>query len=345
MTYISSLSLSSPARQSVLQAQASLAQAQSEVSSGAPADLGLTLGAQTGTLLSLRSQIDGLNGYSSGNAVAATRLSATADGLSSLLTTAQTLSSSLIAASSAGGDIDALSAGAQGALASLGSGLDATVAGASVFGGLNTGASPLGSGFPAAAQAAVSKAFTSFVAANGGDASAITATQFQSFLAQDVAPIFSGSGWSGLSSATDATAQTAVAPGTTVGTGVSANEAAFRQSAEAYTVLSVFTGSGSPLNASAKAAAGGAATTLLSSGIAGLTELQARVGVAQQGVDAAASRIGATTATLTSEAGTIGGVDVYALSTKVTALQNQLEASYELTSRLQSLSLTNYLTS
>ena len=92
------------------------------------------------------------------------------------------------------------------------------------------------------------------------------------------------------------------------------------------------------------AAAGGAASTLLSSGIAGLTDLQARVGIAQGGVDAANSRISATTATLTSEAGTMDGVDVYALSTKVTALQNQLEASYELTSRLQSLSLTNYLT-
>ena len=345
MTYISSLSLASPMRQSVLQAQSSLAQAQVEVSSGAPADLGLTLGAQTGTLLSLRSQIDGLNGYSAGNAAAATRLSATANSLSSLLTTAQTISASLIAASSAGGDIDSLSAGAQGALASLGSDLDTTVAGSSVFGGLNTGASPLGSGFATAAQTAVSNAFATFVASNGGDASAITATQFQSFLAQDVAPMFSASGWGSLSSATDATAQTGVAPGTTVGTGVSANEAAFRQSAEAYTVLSVFTGSDSPLNAAAKAAAGSAASTLVASGIAGLTDLQSRVGVAQQGVSAANSRISAATATLTSQSGTMDSVDVYALSTKVTALQNQLEASYELTSRLQSLSLTNYLTS
>lgn len=345
MTYISSMSLAAPVRQSVLQAQSALAQAQAEVSSGAPADLGATLGAQTGRLLSLRSQVDELNGYSAGNAVAATRLSATATSLTALASTAQTVSTSLIAANSAGGDLDALQASAQGALQGLGSGLDASAGGESVFGGLNTAASPLGSGFAAAAQTAVTNAFSTFVAANGGDASAITATQFQSFLSQDVAPIFSSSGWSGFSSATDATPQTTVAPGTTVGTGVSANASAFRQSAEAYTVLSVFTGSASPLNASAKAAAGSAATTLLSSGIAGLTALQANVGVAQQGVDAANTRIGAMTATLTSEAGTMDSVDTYALSTKVTALQNQLEASYELTSRLQSLSLTNYLSS
>ena len=36
-------------------------------------------------------------------------------------------------------------------------------------------------------------------------------------------------------------------------------------------------------------------------------------------------------------------VDTYALSSRVTTLQTQLQASYELTSRLQSLSLTNYL--
>ena len=57
MTYISTLSLSSPMRQSVLGAQSALAQAQAEVSSDAPADLGLTLGARTGTVLSLRSQV------------------------------------------------------------------------------------------------------------------------------------------------------------------------------------------------------------------------------------------------------------------------------------------------
>ena len=78
MTYISSQSLTAPMRTSILQAQSALAQAQTEISSGAPADLGLTLGASTGHVLSLRSDIDALGTYTQTNALATTRLSATA---------------------------------------------------------------------------------------------------------------------------------------------------------------------------------------------------------------------------------------------------------------------------
>ncbi len=351
MTYVSSLSLSSPIRQSVLQAQSALTQAQTEISSGAPADLGLTLGSRTGTVLSLRSQIDQLNGYTSSNASAATRLSATASTLSTLLSTAQTTAASLLTASSSGGDIDSVSTSAQGALSALASGLNTSVAGESLFGGINTGQTPVADYFStptSATKAAVDSAYADFIANNGGDPSTITAAQFQTFLSDKIAPLFSSAGWTGsqgLSVASSTTAQTAISPTQTISTSVSANESAFRQVAEAYTVLGAFTGSGSTLSAAAKAAAAGAATTLLSSGTAGLTGLQAKVGVAQQSVDAANTQVAAQTTTLQSSVGDLDSVDVYALSSQVTTLQNQLEASYELTSRLQSLSLTSYLSS
>ena len=47
---------------------------------------------------------------------------------------------------------------------------------------------------------------------------------------------------------------------------------------------------------------------------------------------------------LSSTASNLDSVDTYALSSQVTQLQTQLEASYSLTSRLQQLSLVNYLT-
>jgi flagellar hook-associated protein 3 FlgL len=37
------------------------------------------------------------------------------------------------------------------------------------------------------------------------------------------------------------------------------------------------------------------------------------------------------------------GVDVYAASTKITALTNQMEISYNLTARISQLSLVNYV--
>ena len=90
--------MTSPLRSSVLQAQSALTQAQTEVSTGTYADIGLQLGGGTGQLLSLRSSVDSLNVYTQTNAVASTRLSATNSALTSMLSTAQSLSATLTTA-------------------------------------------------------------------------------------------------------------------------------------------------------------------------------------------------------------------------------------------------------
>ena len=87
------------------------------------------------------------------------------------------------------------------------------------------------------------------------------------------------------------------------------------------------------------------ATTLINAGIAGLTNVQSDVGVAQAAISDAGTQISAQSDLLKSSVGDLTSVDTYALSSQVTTLQNQLEASYSLTSRLQQLSLVNYLSS
>ena len=98
MTYISSTSLLSPMRQAVLQAQAGLAQAQTEITTGVQSDVALALGARTGTSVSLKNQADALDGYQTANAAASTRLDTTATKLTALISAAQSMSQSLIAA-------------------------------------------------------------------------------------------------------------------------------------------------------------------------------------------------------------------------------------------------------
>ena len=107
-------------------------------------------------------------------------------------------------------------------------------------------------------------------------------------------------------------------------------------------MLSEFTGTA--IGADARAAVVATAQKLISAGIAGLTEAQATVGTAQASVTAADSQIDAKVTVLKTSVSSLVSVDPYALSSKVTALQTQLEASYSLTSRLQQLSLVNYLT-
>ena len=67
-----------------MQAQASLAKAQQELSSGRMADIGLGLGAASGQLISLSEQQSRLQSLTDSNALATTRLSATSSAIGAL---------------------------------------------------------------------------------------------------------------------------------------------------------------------------------------------------------------------------------------------------------------------
>ena len=349
MTYISSQSLTAPMRTSILQAQSALAQAQTEISSGAPADLGLTLGANTGHVLSLRSDIDALGTYTQTNALATARLSATATALTSMMTSAQSLSAALVTAQTAGGTTTSLATTAQAALQGLIGQLNTTAGGQSVFGGINTGATAVSDYFSTTTSSAKSAVDSAFQKAFGfnqtsSSASTISGSAMQSFLDTQFSSLFSKSGWqSTWSSASSQTISSTIAPSQSTTTSVSANQGSFQTIAQAYTMLSEFMGSN--MSADAKSAVVATASKLMSTGIASLTDVQAGVGVAQASISAADTQNSAQTSVLQTNASDLDSVDTYALSSRVTTLQTQLEATYQLTSRLQQLSLVNYLTS
>ncbi len=347
MTYISSQSVLSSVRQSVLQAQAGLAQAQTEISSGNQADLGLYLGAKTGTSVSMQNEIDSLQGYTASNGVAATRLDTTATTLTSMISAAQAMSASLVTASSAGGSMVGLQASATSGLQSLLSGLNTSVAGQYVFGGINSAAQPLSDYYSATtskAKQSVDDAFSQtfgFSQTSAG-ASTISGSDMTNFLKGAFDSQFSDAKWSAnWSQASSTTISSKIAPSQSATTSVSANATAFRQIAEGYTMLSEFTGS--TMSADAKAAVVTKATTLVNAGLAALNDVQTGVGVSQAAVTSANTGLDAQATVLKGQVSDMDSVDTYALSSRVTALQTQLQASYELTSRLQSLSLVNYI--
>ena len=346
MTYISSISVHSSTRQSVLQAQASLAQAQTEISSGTQSDLGVFLGAQAGKSVSIQNEIDGLQGYTATNGIAATRLDTTATTLTSMISAAQAISASLVRASSAGGSTAALQASGQGSLQALLAGLNTSVNGQYVFGGINSGVQPATSyATTSNAKQAVDSAFSAAFgfSQTSATASTISGSDMTSFLNGSFDSQFSAANWSAnWSQASDTTISSKIAPSQGATTSVSANATAFRQIAEAYTMMGEFTGSN--MSADAKAAVVSKATTLVNSGLAALNDVQTGVGISQAVIASANTGLSAQTTVLKGEVSNMESVDPLALSTRVTTLQTQLQASYELTSRLQSLSLTNYIT-
>jgi flagellar hook-associated protein 3 FlgL len=323
----------------VQQAQAQLMTAIEEVSTGQYADIGLQLGDQSGYELSLREQVQQLQALTAGNSIIATNLSTAQDALTSISTSAQTTIQGLaiwMASANSGAQLQTMG---QTALQELTSSTNATSGEVYVFGGTNSGEAPLADTFPSSMSTAAVQAFeTAFgVAPTDAAAADVTVSQMQNFLSSaSFASLFSN--WS--SASTENTSQE-IAPGQMVTTSTNANTSAFQTLGEAYTMLAAF--GGSSLSASAQQAVASAATSLISEGQSALTDTQATLGATQSQVTDANSAMSSQLTLIQTQAGNLDNVDQTATAAKITALTNQIQMAYELTSRLQTLNLAQYL--
>lgn len=347
MVYISSPALGLASRQAVMQVQAELSNAQVELSSNKRADIGIGLGSTSGRYLSLKAEQTQLKAITDDNALTSTRLSATDGGLSTLRTAATSFLANLTSAASAGMDPTALQSTAASNLQSLIATLNTAVNGQYIFSGINSGTAPMAaytsvpaSGSKAAVDGAFSSAFgTSQTSAAAGT---VTGTAMKNFLDGSFASLFGdpsyGTDWS---AASGQVISSRITPTETVETSVSASNTAFRQLAQAYTMVSEF----------GTAAFGGdavrtvitSATKLVGDALAGLTNAQAGIGVAQAAVSAANDGMAAQIGLLSNQADAMDGVDTYTLNTRLAALETQIQASYSITEQIQKLSLVNYL--
>ena len=236
--------------------------------------------------VSMKNQIDALDSYTTTNGLASTRLDTTATALTSMDSLAQTISASLVSASSTGGSTTALQATGSSGLQALLSDLNTSVGDQYVFGGNNTGTTPATDySSTSTAKTAVDASFsqTFGFSQTSDSASTISGSAMTSYLNGSFADQFSDSNWSAnWSQASSTTISSKIAPSQTATTSVSANETAFRQIAEAYTMLSEFTGSN--MSDDAKAAVVTKATTLMNTGLAALNQVQTGVGITQAAI-------------------------------------------------------------
>lgn len=345
MSYVSSMSMSIPIQLATMQLQSQLTTDQTEVATEQKANIGQSLGARTGSLLSLQSQMDQLNSYTNTNNLAATRLSATSSTLTSMLSSAQDMAQSVTEATGVG-STSTLQTSAQDSLESLVGNLNTSSGGEFIFGGINTGNQPVTTTAATDLPAAANTAFQTYL--NGPpviNASTMTSAQMQTFLnGSSFSQVFTSSGGtSTYSQASNTLINSQISPSQSLTTSVSANNSAIGQVAQAYTMLSAFAGQN--ISANALSAVTSTAAKLISSGTAGLNNLASGVGIAQSTVTDTNTQISSQVTLLTNNVSDLNGVDPTALSTQVSALTTQLEASYELTQKLSQLSLVNYLTS
>jgi flagellar hook-associated protein 3 FlgL len=330
-----------------MRARSALASAEVEAASGQYADLGLQLGDQSGYELSLRTQSDSLQALTAANSVAATGLDAAQSALGEILKGSQGAMQSL-AAWTAGDNSGAILQNlGDNALQSLTASANVSANGQYVFGGINSGVAPMADYFSSptsSAKAAINAAFqTAFgVAPSDPAAASISASALQTFLSGPFAAQFQGVAWaSNWSSASSVNPSQTIAPGQTIDVSTNLNQPGFRQLAEGYAMLSAFGGSG--LSQAAKQVVASSAATLIAAGGSAITASAAALGGAQQRIADADASMASQLTILQTQIGTLDNVDANKTATTINALMTQLQTSYQLTARLQQMSLAQYL--
>lgn len=344
MVYVSSQVLSLAPRTAVLNAQSELTKAQAELASGKLSDVGLALGGRSGQVISMAAQSAHLQGYIDTNTIATARLKSTTAILDNLQSTASAFLATLATSDPSSPSFPTVSLSAANGLDAMISGLNTSVGGQAIFGGINTDTAPLTTYEGSPAQTAVRDSFTSTFGfpPSSPSAATVSAADMKSYLDTQFASLFSASSFSSTwSQASDQTVTTQISDDVTLPTSVSANENAFRVLAQAYTMMREF-GTG-PLGTAAKGAAVTAATSLLGKAGDGLIDLNANTGLTLSAMTDASDRQSTQKSLLDTQVASLQGVDTYALTTRLSALQTQVQASFELTSELRKLSLVNYL--
>jgi flagellar hook-associated protein 3 FlgL len=331
----------------VMQAQSQLTSVMTEMSTGEYANLGLQLGDQSGYELSLKEQVGQLQTLTTGNSVVSTNLSTAQNALSAIQTTAQTTLDNLAGSTQDANSDVLLQDMGQSGLQSLINGANTTSGDQYVFGGINSAVAPMADYYstPAsAAKTAIDQAFqTTFgvLPTDPGTAN-ISALDVQGFLSGPFAALFQGASWStDWSSASSVNTSAEVAPGQTVTTSTNANQPGFQQFAQAYAMLSEF--GGSALSSDAQQAVATAASSLLSQGVNSMINVRAGLGSTQSVVTNATNSMSSQLTILQDQIGDLDNVNTTATAAEITSLTNQIQMAYELSSRLQQLSLAQYL--
>ena len=336
------------ARRSVLaDLQGKLAKAEQELSTGRRADIGLDIGFRAGQSISLRSEFDRLTTIVNSNASTKTRLDVTQETLGQMTDVAESLLAALVASRNAAAGVPAAVENARSGLETLTDLMNTTASGAFIFAGINSDIEPLQNFFADPASPPKVQHRADYLAAfsatpDDADLSAISPAAMQSFLDGAFATQFGSASWTvNWSSASSEDVRTRISTSVITETSVNANEQAFRDLARAL-VMVTDTG-GDRLSEATFDIVADEAIDVVGNAIAGLTTLRADVGTVQEQVTQANERIDRQIAIISTNIQDLESVDPFEAATRATTLLNQIEASYALTSRLQRLSLTNYL--
>ncbi len=343
---VSSYMLANSTRNIIAKAQADLVKASQEATTGFVFDKGLTLGSRTGQSISLRKEHDRLTVLTETNGLLSERMKASQNALTNVIKGSQDFLGNLTAVHGSADGHSIIVDTAKSLLRAATDLINTSYNGEYIFAGENTDVKPLGdygvAGDPA--RAAVLQSFQDYFRFPTTDPQVanISAADMKTYLDTSFAAEFDAGSWStNWSSASDTLVKSRIAPTELAETSVSANNAGFRQLAMSYTMIAELGDIG--LNQAAFDMVIDKAEATTTQNTISLAGAQSFLGNAQARTKDATDRLTVQINVLNSSVLDLEAVDPYEAASRVEALRTQIDASYALTVKIQSLSLLNYL--
>jgi flagellar hook-associated protein 3 FlgL len=341
---ISTLSLNNTLHTSNRRLQVALLKAQTELSTGRHADVGLQLGTLTSRNLVWRTEISSLTAAIERNGIHASRAEFSQSAIEAIKSQANFLRETALGARSAPNGKDLAMTAGKNALDSVIETISTTFAGEHIFSGLAANVEPLSRYDGLLPQTVFDQAFQSEFgfSKDSSLASGISQSQMQQFIDGSFQSLFDEPAWSSNWSSADAdNHMSRIDRSTTLNIDANANDVAFRKILSAAVMLREL--GDTAIGQGTLQVVTDIAVKNLSEGIQQLGETQARIGHGQQALRFAKDRMSTKVSQMELAISKTEGVSQYDAAARVNALMTQLESSYAVTGRISRLSLLSYL--
>jgi flagellar hook-associated protein 3 FlgL len=348
-SFVSNLSLQNTMRLTVAKAQKEMTQLQEETVTGRHADVGAVLGAKTARTLNLHRDLQRMESLKSTNALTTQRLAASQEALGQMSTAANDAMEVLIALSgmTSADQLDLAKTNLGNALSTFTAAANTSFSGEYLFAGINSDVMPLDDYLEDTSPTGPKAAFdAAFLAHFGFDQSSpnvanITSADMQDFI-DDLETSFMGSDWeTNWSSASNENMESRISAAETVQSSTNTNADGIR-----YTALGLVIGRellALDISEQTRKTVSDAAIDYVGRAISGVDSERSKLGISESRVTQANTSLDAQITILNTSITDMEGIDTYEAATRVTTLESQLSLAYTLTSRIQNLSLLNYL--
>ena len=341
---ISTLNVSNMMRSTTRSGQVALLRAQTELSTGRHADVGLALGSLVSRNINWRTEVQRLEAQKNTNGLTAAQANVTQTSLQSIKDIADGFVATLAGLRTAQNGQTLAKEAAETALGSLKEALNVTFNGKYIFAGQNADQAPLSDYAGGASEGAINTAFATEFGFPQSDPATkfITPSQMQTFLQNTFKDQFKDPNWQTNWSNADSTNMLSrIDSHQRLNIAGNANAEPIRQLVESLTSV---IGSGSPnLSTATFQSLVDNAMSVAATSVRGISDEQARVGLGQGELRKAGETNSRKLEILKGQISDTEGVDNYDAAMRVNSLMSQLEASYTLTGKISKLSLVNFI--